>query len=143
VLRYINKEKSLQGSEPWDIQFNYLGQVDNVVRESTRLSVASEPTGAGRSEKQVVSEKLSINSHIKAGQLICVWRFSRKHYREETIKNLAKSYLHDLSSLVTHCLEQGKNGAVYTPSDYGLGSAISYKELDAFLEDESDNVMSF
>ncbi|GEO12156.1 non-ribosomal peptide synthetase [Segetibacter aerophilus] len=143
VLRYINKEESLQGSEPWDIQFNYLGQVDNVVRESARLSVASEPTGAGRSEKQVVSEKLSVNSHIKAGQLVCVWRFSSKYFREETIRNLATSYLHDLSSLVTHCLEQGKNGAVYTPSDYGLGTAVSYEELDAFLEDESDNVMSF
>jgi hypothetical protein len=27
------------------------------------------------------------------------------------------------------------SGSIYTPSDYGLGSAITYKELDVFLAD--------
>ena len=50
----------------------------------------------------------------------------------------------NLNLLIHHCLDQGKSGAVFTPSDYGLGSAVSFEELDAFLEeDESDNIMSF
>ena len=42
--------------------------------------------------------------------------------------------------------QQSSGGVVYTPSDYGLGSDISYEELDRFLhekEDNVDNIISF
>jgi non-ribosomal peptide synthase protein (TIGR01720 family) len=61
VLKYINKEKSLSAKDPWDIQFNYLGQLDNVVRESEWLAVAPESTGQGRSGEQFVDEKISVH----------------------------------------------------------------------------------
>ena len=31
ILKYINKAASLQGTDPWDIIFNYLGQLDTAV----------------------------------------------------------------------------------------------------------------
>jgi hypothetical protein len=41
-------------------------------------------------------------------------------------------------------MEQKKSGNIYTPSDYGLESDISYEELDQFLQvDDKDNIMSF
>lgn len=143
VLRYINKEPLIK-NDAWDVQFNYLGQLDNVVRESKLLSIASESTGAGKSEEQTVNEKLSINSHIREGVLVLNWSYSNMHYNEETIKTLANRFILNLEFLIEHCLDQEKSGSVYTPSDYGLGSHVSYQELDAFLEeDDSDNIMTF
>jgi amino acid adenylation domain-containing protein/non-ribosomal peptide synthase protein (TIGR01720 family) len=143
VLRYINKDIVLK-DDAWDIQFNYLGQLDNVVKESKLLAVAPELTGAGKSEEQPVNEKLSVNSHIRNGELVLNWSYSTKHYHHETIKTLANKFILNLESLISHCLDQEKSGSVYTPSDYGLGSHVSYQELDAFLgEDDTDNIMTF
>jgi hypothetical protein len=51
-----------------------------------------------------------------------------------------------LEQLIGHCVEQGKRGRVHTPSDYGLGAAVTSQELDLFMEeDEGDTatIMSF
>ena len=134
VLKYICKESSLQGPEPWDIVFNYLGQLDNVVRESKWLSGAGESQGPGRSDEQVVQEKISLNSFVRGGELVLSWNYSSKHYNEGTIEALSETYLSNLEKLIAHCIDQQTTGrAVYTPSDYGLGSEIRYEELDRFL----------
>ena len=146
VLKYLNKEQSMQGDR-WDVIFNYLGQFDNVIKENGLLTDAEESTGFGRSKQQIVNEKFTINCHIKAGELIVNWNYSAKHYKDETIKNLVADYISNLVELINHCMEQhASGGVVYTPSDYGLGSNITYKELDRFLhkeEDNVDNIMSF
>lgn len=145
VIKYINKENLAKEREPWDIQFNYLGQLDNVVRESKWLSIAKEDNGEGRSEEQIVNEKISVTGHILGGELILNWNFSGKHYQEKTIRALANSYIEQLKLIIEHCISVMKSGtAIYTPSDYGLGSDISYEELDSFMEeDDSDNILSF
>ncbi len=147
VLKYLNKEESMQGKEPWDVIFNYLGQFDNVVRESEWLTSADESTGLGKSKEQIVNEKLTINCHVKDGELVLNWNYSTKHYQDETIRNLVADYMSKLELLINHCIsQQASGGVVYTPSDYGLGSNISYEELDRFLhekEDNVDNIISF
>ena len=80
VLKYINKEEELQGDDCWDIVFNYLGQVDNIVRESRWLKGAGEGSGAGKSEELTVSEKLSVNAMVQSGQLILNWSYSNKDF---------------------------------------------------------------
>jgi non-ribosomal peptide synthase protein (TIGR01720 family) len=135
VLKYINKETTLQGKEPWDIIFNYLGQLDNVVRETSLLSAAPELGGAGRSREHVLGEKLAVNSLIQDGQLLLNWSYSSRHYEEPTIQQLSKEYVSALEDLIAHCITQQQSGTVYTPSDYGLGSVVGYEELDAFLHE--------
>jgi non-ribosomal peptide synthase protein (TIGR01720 family) len=135
VLKYINKEPSLQGKDPWDILFNYLGQLDNVSNENAVLKVATGSTGTSVSEEQPVTEKLALNCHVQDGELVLKWSFSKKHLEEETIRNIAADYASNLALLIDHCLTQEKSGTVYTPSDYGLGAEIRYKELDGFLKE--------
>ena len=135
VLKYINKEPSLQGKDPWDILFNYLGQLDNVSNENALLKVATGSAGPSVSEEQPVTEKLALNCHVQDGQLVLNWSFSKKHFAEETIINIANNYASNLELLIDHCLTQEKSGTVYTPSDYGLGAEIRYKELDRFLKE--------
>ena len=136
ILKYINKEESLQAEDPWEIIFNYLGQVDNVIRESKFFVGAGESAGASRSGHLEVKEKLSVNSIIKKGELSVTWTYSHKHYNQETIEQLASDYLFNLEWLISHCVNQQKNGVVHTPSDFGLGSEISFEELDQFLNEK-------
>jgi amino acid adenylation domain-containing protein/non-ribosomal peptide synthase protein (TIGR01720 family) len=144
VLKYISHEPSLQGADPWDIVFNYLGQLDNVVNDSRWLSAANESTGTGRSKNQLVSEKISLNALVQGGKLQINCTYSTVHFEQSTIKRLLDLYQANLTKLIAHCLVQKKDGSVFTPSDYGLGEDISYEELDQFLADDaSDDIISF
>ncbi|PSL45610.1 non-ribosomal peptide synthase protein (TIGR01720 family)/amino acid adenylation domain-containing protein [Chitinophaga niastensis] len=134
VLKYINKVPLLQGKDPWDIVFNYLGQSDNVVNESGLLSPAPESSGSGLGAGFPVREKLSVNSIVQQGELVLQWGYSTKHYEAAGIAALAADFLVQLESLIDHCVEQAAIAAVFTPSDYGLGTAVSNEELDEFLD---------
>ncbi len=136
VLKYINKEESLQGNQPWEIVFNYLGQVDNVVRDSKWFGIAAESTGDSLSSEIEVGEKLSINSIITNGELLVNWTYSTRHFTEETIQKLAANYISNLELIIAQCLTQQAKGEIYTPSDYGLSTVIDYKELDNFLDEK-------
>ncbi|MEO6638263.1 MAG: condensation domain-containing protein, partial [Ginsengibacter sp.] len=135
VLKYINKEESLHDAKPFEIVFNYLGQTDNVVKESKWFSGVQESAGEGRSEELIVTEKLFVNSIVSGGKLKLTWLYSTKHFMEDTIKDLSAAYIANLESLIDHCLHQQKGGETYTPSDYGLGEEISFEELDQFLNE--------
>jgi amino acid adenylation domain-containing protein/non-ribosomal peptide synthase protein (TIGR01720 family) len=135
VLKYINKEDSLQGEDPWDIVFNYLGQLDNITSESRWFKVAEESSGLSRSLEQKSREKLTINSSILQGNLSLNWTCSGLNYSAETLKLLATSFISNLNKLIDYCLEQKQSGTFFTPSDYGLNDEITYSELDSFLEE--------
>ncbi|MEO8173546.1 MAG: amino acid adenylation domain-containing protein, partial [Sediminibacterium sp.] len=139
VLKYINKEISLQGKDPWDIVFNYLGQLDNVTSEGKLLKVAGLAAGASVSEEQV-AEKLVLDCHVQDGRMVIKWSFSKKHFAEKTIQKLADDYAANLVSLIEHCLRQDKRANTHTPSDYGLGGVVKYKELDRFLDESFNGV---
>ncbi|HKH62399.1 MAG TPA: amino acid adenylation domain-containing protein, partial [Flavitalea sp.] len=135
VLRYINKHQELRYAKNPDIQFNYLGQADNVLSAGKWLSVANELAGADRSEEYTISNKISVNGMVQAGELILNWTYSGKDYEEETIHKLVAKYLSNLQAIISHCISQQKTGVVFTPSDYGLGSEVSYIELDRFVNE--------
>ena len=69
VLKYINKEKKFAGKECWDIVFNYLGQLDNVVSVSKWFSGAEESNGTGKNDEEVMGEKIAVNGLIQGGEL--------------------------------------------------------------------------
>jgi non-ribosomal peptide synthase protein (TIGR01720 family) len=145
VLKYINKEEKLQGRDPWDLVFNYMGQLDTAAEKGSWLSVAEEPSGSGVGEEQVSVSILSVNSHIFEAELVLNWSYSFRHYNQDTISKIAGEYINQLLRLIAHCEEQLKSGVIYTPADYGLGAEISFEELDRFLEEPymDDDIMSF
>ncbi|WP_413668447.1 amino acid adenylation domain-containing protein [Mucilaginibacter sp. Mucisp86] len=144
VLKYLNKADALQGSDPWDIMFNYLGQFDQAVSVGNWFNYAEENSGEAINKSQFSPVKITINSYIIAGELIINWSFSNKHYIETTINDLSLKYITYLSQLIDHCLEQAKSKIIFTPADYGLGAEINYQELDKFLNDnDTDSIMSF
>ncbi|MCW3467115.1 non-ribosomal peptide synthetase [Chitinophaga nivalis] len=138
VLKYISKVPALQGAQPWEIVFNYLGQMDNVAKSNGRIGLAPESTGQEVHADYHTREKLSVNSMIQDGVLSLHWTFSRKHYDAATIARLADNYLQQLIALITHCVTQGEQEQVFTPSDYGLSATVSIEQLDQFLNGEAN-----
>ena len=126
----MNKVETLQGETPWEVVFNYMGQMES--RLEGKLSPAREFGGKGMSETLRIGEKLIVNGWVIGGELELYWGYSELHYDHGTIERLAEAYVGELQGLIDHCTSLGKEEL--TPSDYGLGSAISYKELDAFLK---------
>ncbi|WP_262892893.1 non-ribosomal peptide synthetase [Puia dinghuensis] len=135
VLKYMVRAEELQGETGWDIVFNYLGQVDNVVSGSRWIRGAGESGGRGMSERQEIREKVSVVGIVAEGELVVRWGYSRKHYDGENIERLSGLYAKKLQELIDHC--RSREGQEHTPSDYGLGREISYKELDRFLDKDA------
>ncbi|MGY0035007.1 condensation domain-containing protein [Pedobacter sp. NJ-S-72] len=117
VLRYIDKADALQGGDPWEVEFNYLGQLDNLVQEegNTLLSGAAEATGRSTAESHPVRELLSVNSFIQGGELRMNWSFSNRHFTPDALTEIAASYLENLENLIKHAV------TVEVPCVYAFG----------------------
>jgi non-ribosomal peptide synthase protein (TIGR01720 family) len=133
VLKYIRREEKLQGKDPWDLVFNYLGQSDNIIHKSEWLSGAEESGGQSISDNIFSNALIEVNSIISGGSLQMNWSYSRSHYSEDDISALSSAYFACLDELITHCREQEEHAAYAIPSDYGLSGDVSYEELNSFL----------
>ena len=132
VLKYMCKAASLQGSTPWEIGFNYLGQGDNMMSGAGALKLSLASLEAGGGQDRIIPEKLYVNAIIREGKLVLEWDFSRKHYEPATIAQLAGRYQVHLESLIAHCVAYSSTPQS-TPSDYGLGGVVGNRELEQFI----------
>jgi len=134
VLRYLGstevREKLKLLPEP-KVQFNYLGQFDNVLSESSLFLPADEATGPCQDPTNLRRYLLQINAGVSAGQLRVSWNYSQNIHERSTIERLANEYLQALRGLITHC--QKAEGGGYTPSDFPL-TKLTQTELDELLE---------
>ncbi|MDO6428948.1 amino acid adenylation domain-containing protein [Flavitalea sp. BT771] len=137
VLRYMLDE-GRQGVDEYEIVFNYLGQLDNAVRGSRWFRGASEWAGRPQREEEGYEGKLSITASVVGEELVVWWNYSGRQYEQRTIEGLAELYMDQLRMLIDHCCR--RKGGVHTPSDYGLGHAVSHRELSRFLEGEEEDM---
>jgi non-ribosomal peptide synthase protein (TIGR01720 family) len=136
VLRYINKKEELRGRDPWEVTFNYLGQLDNVVREGGIVGVASESVGESMSGDYPVGYKLSLDGYVSGGKLVIDWSYSALHYGQGEMELLSASYIKVLEGLIAESDRAAREGLCYSPSDFNLGGEVGQKELDDFLEEK-------
>jgi non-ribosomal peptide synthase protein (TIGR01720 family) len=143
-LRYLNNATSLHNNS-WDIVFNYLGQLDNVVNSSRWFKGANEYSGDHISPEYPVRDRFVVKGIVTGNTLKIYWTFSTEQYYSSTVEKLAADYIAHLTALIRHCLN--KEQKTITPSDFGLNGKLDYKELDALLgitetEDE-DGIIKF
>jgi non-ribosomal peptide synthase protein (TIGR01720 family) len=131
IVRYLapNTEIARQlasAGEP-DITFNYLGNLDQGLLASERLSPAgvfcvSQRAGSNRRVSAVEVEACVLDSQL---QLRCL--SSSNLHRRETLQRFMDLYITSLRELIAHCLSPSAGG--YTPSDFEL-AGLSQGELD-------------
>ncbi|OXB23750.1 hypothetical protein B0A80_09825 [Flavobacterium tructae] len=136
-LRYLHSSEEIRHSLKdcgWDVVFNYLGQIDNVLNQSAVFSSAPEYAGDHISPTSILEEKFIVKAIIVANELRISWDYSEAQYQSETVQNLADKYVEYLTQLIEHCIS--KEDRELTPSDFGLSDSLDFKEFDALFESE-------
>jgi amino acid adenylation domain-containing protein/non-ribosomal peptide synthase protein (TIGR01720 family) len=129
VLRYMSDSvrvvREVQVLPQPEVSFNYLGQLDQALSESSVLGPALEPGGPHQSLQGARRYSLEINGSISGGQLRLEWVYSENLYRHSTIEKLAQEFVEALRMLIAHCesLEAGE----YTSSDFPLAGLDEQK----------------
>ncbi|NOR69055.1 MAG: amino acid adenylation domain-containing protein, partial [Methylomarinum sp.] len=129
LLRYLTKDPDIVDQlalfPQAQILWNYLGQLDAVIKEDALLKPILDKVGENCDSANVRSHELEIISSISEGRFQVSWSYSGERYCKDTIERLAENYLQHLNALITHCLLP--DTGAYTPSDFPL---ISLKQTD-------------
>jgi amino acid adenylation domain-containing protein/non-ribosomal peptide synthase protein (TIGR01720 family) len=120
VLRYLSGSPALSPPRRADLVFNYLGQFDQLVADSSLLRFAAEDAGPWRSPRGARSHLLEVNALVRGGRLQFLWTHGRGIHEESTVRRLADATISRLRDLVRHCLSPDAFGR--SPSDYPLVS---------------------
>ena len=89
---------TLQALPQAEVRFNYLGQIDRALPESSFFHVAPEPSGPSQSSKFRRAYLLNIIGAVSGGQLQLDWTYSAGIHAHETVERLAQNYLEQLRS---------------------------------------------
>ncbi|HCF27707.1 MAG TPA: non-ribosomal peptide synthetase, partial [Cyanobacteria bacterium UBA11049] len=130
VLKYLNQNSNLQVTPQPQLKFNYLGQFDQVLPDSSIFQLADQTTGPNRSLQGSRSHLLEIDGMVTSGKLQLNWIYSQNIHHPTTIERLAESFIEALRRLIAHCQSQEAGG--YTPSDFPEAE-LSQTELDKLL----------
>ncbi|TGD57482.1 condensation domain-containing protein, partial [Flavobacterium humi] len=147
ALKYLNTDtqtSSLLNGKSWDLVFNYLGQMDNIINKSNWFTGAEESTGEHIHPNYPVRDKLVVKGAIVNNTLGFSFDYSEKQYDEKTIETLAKNYIDNLAQLIGHAAN--KEDADFTPSDFNLQDKVTIDELDSLFENtdfESEGAIKF
>lgn len=101
LLRYMSDDAEPFSSLPQaQVNFNYLGQFDQTVGQSSGFSPAPESTGPTRTAEGRRMHLLEINGGIADGELSLAWNYSQNLHHRSTIERMAQRYLESLRSII-------------------------------------------
>lgn len=141
LLRYLSKNgeaaELLASSPQPQLTFNYLGQFDQVLRESSLFAPAHESVGLHHDRQGKRSSLLDVTALVSGRRLRVSWAFSENLHHSATIEKRSQDFLESLRSLIAHCLSPAAGG--YTPSDFPR-SGLDQSSLDLLIANSKDGV---
>ncbi len=130
MLRYGSGDSELEKLPKAEVRFNYLGQVDRVLAESSMFSVAPQSSGPNQSAGAGRAYLLNIIAMVSGGQLRLDWTYSTSIHHKETVERLARSFVEELRGLIARSRTGDKID--YSPSDFPRAK-LSQDELNKVL----------
>ena len=134
LLRYMGGDpevaRKLAEGEQAEVSFNYMGQLDRTVGETSAFGWAAESAGPSHGPHGRRSHAIEVNAQVAEGRLEVEWTFSENRHRRSTIESVARDYIEALRRLIEHCRARGVAG--FTPSDFPQ-AGLSQKQLDELL----------
>ncbi len=131
LLRYLADDSELRnqlrGFKQPELSFNYLGQFDQVLSESSLFRAARESRGQNQAGSWRLPYQLQINGSIIGGTLQLVLTYSTNVFQPETIERFGNDLQKSVRELIAHCTSPEAGG--FTPSDFPLAS-LTQAELD-------------
>ncbi|HKX29432.1 MAG TPA: condensation domain-containing protein, partial [Blastocatellia bacterium] len=139
MLRYLSGEphlrESLRARSRAEVSFNYLGQLDLVLKEGALFRAAKERPGEMRSGREQRRHLIEINGSVLNGRLHLGWTYSEHVHRQETVEKAANRTLEVLRELIAGSRSVGPRP--YTPSDFPL-AALNQQRLNQLLAADPD-----
>ncbi|WP_193200774.1 non-ribosomal peptide synthetase, partial [Nostoc sp. MG11] len=133
VLRYLSQNAELLKKLPQpEVSFNYLGQFDQQLSESSGWTFAQESGGAEHNFQENRCHLLDISGLVISGSLQINWTYSTKIHQRSTIERLAQWFIEALQTLIDYC--QSPDAGGYTPSDFPEAE-LSQEELDELMSE--------
>ena len=130
ILRYLSNDERLESLPQAEVKFNYLGQFDQVLSESSIFRPAQESVGSMHSQQGNRNCLLEVNGLIVGGQLRLDWTYNKALHQQATVEKLAQGFIEALRSLIVYC--QSPNVGGFTPSDFPQ-MQFSQQELDELM----------
>jgi amino acid adenylation domain-containing protein/non-ribosomal peptide synthase protein (TIGR01720 family) len=134
LLRYLNEDEqtsaSLRGLPSAQVLFNYMGQFDQVLGDSSPFRPAQESPGPNISKRARRTHVLEINANVAGGQLQVFWSYSKNLHAGATVESMAHHYIAELRSIIAHCLSPEAGG--FTPSDFPEAN-LTQSDLDQLI----------
>jgi len=124
IARYLRSGALQQEEQPFDVLFNYLGDLGGGVSSSTGVelfSYAKEGKGHDLDEGYEQDSYISVNAAVIQGSLQLGIRYSREQYKRETMERFSSSYEQQLKKLIDLLRE--------TPQHYLTPGDLSFKDL--------------
>jgi amino acid adenylation domain-containing protein/non-ribosomal peptide synthase protein (TIGR01720 family) len=136
VLRYLDEVRAdLPASSRAEMSFNYLGQFDQVLGESSFFGLARESPGESLSSQGRRPYLVGITGAVSGGRLGVAFTYSEAFHRRSTIEGFANGFAEALRGLVAHC--ESPDAGSYTPSDFPL-ARLDQAGLDRVLGGDRD-----
>jgi amino acid adenylation domain-containing protein/non-ribosomal peptide synthase protein (TIGR01720 family) len=134
LLRYASGDafvaEKLQSLPQAEVRFNYLGQADRVLLDSSMFSLASQPSGPAQSSNAERAYLINIIAVVSGAKLRLEWTFSESIHHKETVMRLADCFVEELRNLIAQSRTSGKIN--YSPSDFP-SAQLSQEELNKVL----------
>ena len=142
MLKYLSEDETVREQmrviQCGQVNFNYLGQFDQVAEDNALIRGAKESAGAAQSLDNPLPTLITVNSTVQGRRLEMIWTYSETVHRRETVEWLAEKYLASLRDIIAHC--QAAETEEFTMSDFPL-SGLDQGQFDRLstLISELDN----
>ncbi|MEL6865673.1 MAG: amino acid adenylation domain-containing protein, partial [Bacteroidota bacterium] len=139
LLRHLHQDpqvrQSLSGVQPWEVEFNYLGQWQALEKQYTWLKATDNKAGIFYTKDLVgagnrTHTKIALDCLVNKGQLQGYWSFAKAQFDPATIQQLSRSFQRHLKGIIEY--GQTKTFTDFTPSDFQLQGIISPSALSSF-----------
>jgi amino acid adenylation domain-containing protein/non-ribosomal peptide synthase protein (TIGR01720 family) len=139
LLRYLHAEAAvraqLAGLPAAEVSFNYLGQFDQALPESSPWHLRwGEPTGRSHSPRGERRHRLTVIGMVSEDRLQLTWVYSENLHQRSTIERLAEEFVAALAGLIAQC--QSPEASSVTPSDFPR-ARTNPRDLDQLISQVS------
>jgi amino acid adenylation domain-containing protein/non-ribosomal peptide synthase protein (TIGR01720 family) len=125
--------KSAQQPGLAEVRLNYLGQFGAEL-DNKLISFTQEASGSETDPNNAFTAKLEFNAMISGGELQTEIAYNTRLFKENTINELSKQFLDNLTSIVLYL--KNKEDRYFTPSDFS-GVDLDEEEINTLFGDNN------
>ncbi|NBI30765.1 non-ribosomal peptide synthetase [Chengkuizengella marina] len=133
IGRHILQDQYLEQINP-EISFNYMGELDGVLREKGEvlLSSAEEDSGGSVHPENHSTHLLDLSGFIMDNKLQMIVHYNSRYVNDEMMQKFAECYPQRFEDIIDHCI--GQKQQTLTASDFGAQDKLDQEGFDLLAQ---------